>query len=277
MLARSETHSTPGDAAAPVDRYLKRYLERAPAALALWRSIEARHFGSVPMPRPILDVGSGFGEFGRAFFEEKCDVGLDISRKDLNISIGESVYHNLVQGDARRLPFSDRSFNTVMSVSVLEHIPDVLPFFGEAHRVLRPGGALVFSVPLEDMDSYMLFPPIARSLGLGAVASGYAKRVHKSFKHVNLHEPEWWLGPVRGAGFVIEQERRIISRTATRAFDLGLPTAMLSQSGRLARGRRAVWHPAPVVNAWARVLRPLVEREEPPGDGSNLFVVARRR
>jgi SAM-dependent methyltransferase len=259
-----------------VDRYLKRYLEHAPAALALWRSIEARHFGSVPMPRPILDVGSGFGEFGRAFFAEKCDVGLDISRKDLTISADAAIYHNLVQGDARRLPFHDASFNTVMSVSVLEHIPDVRPFFAEAHRVLQPGGTLVFSVPLFDMDTYMAFAPLSRRIGLGALGDAYVKRVHKSFKHINLHEPEWWLAPVREAGFAIEQQRRIISRRATRTFDIGLPTAMLSQVGRLTRGRRAVWHPAPVVNAWARVLRPIVEREEAPGDGSNLFVVARR-
>lgn len=265
-----------GHTLVPMDRYLKRYLQQAPAALAIWRSIEARHFGSVPMPRPILDIGSGFGEFGSAFFEEPCDVGLDISRKDLDISRDANIYRTLIQGDARRLPFGDASFNTVMSVSVLEHIPDVLPFFDEAQRVLKPGGTLVFSVPLVDMDAYMVFPPLARKVGLGAVADGYVKRVHKSFKHINLHDPDWWLSAVREAGFTIEQERRIISRAATRAFDIGLPTALLSHVGRLTRGRRAVWRPAPVVNAWAAVLRGLVEREERPGDGSNLFVVARR-
>jgi SAM-dependent methyltransferase len=276
MSDQSKPRHTNGHTPAPVNRYLKRYLQRAPAALALWRSIEARHFGSVPMPRPILDIGSGFGEFGRAFFEEPCDVGLDISRKDLNISRDAKIYRALVQGDARRLPLGDASFNTVMSVSVLEHIPDVLLFFAEAQRVLKPGGTLVFSVPLVDMDAYMAFPPLARKVGLGAAANGYVKRVHKSFKHVNLHEPGWWLAAVQDAGFTIEQERRIISRAATRAFDIGLPTAMLSQVGRLTHGRRAVWHPAPVVNAWASVLRGLVQREERPGDGSNLFVVARR-
>ena len=262
--------------AARVDRYLVRYLERAPAALALWRSIEARHFGSVPMPRPILDVGCGFGEFGRAFFEEPCDVGLDISLRDLEISREAKIYRSIVQGDARQMPFEDAAFETVMSVSVLEHIPNVQPFFAEARRVLKPGGTLVISMPLVDMDAYMAFPPIARKIGLGFAADAYVKRVHRSFKHINLHEPEWWLTAVRDAGFTIEREQRIISRAATRAFDIGLPTAMFSQIGRLTRGKRAVWHPAPMVNAWAKVLRPLVMREEQPGDGSNIFIVARR-
>jgi SAM-dependent methyltransferase len=259
-----------------VSVYLRRYLQRAPAALALWRSVEARHFGSVPMPRPILDVGSGFGEFGSAFFDTQADVGLDISRSDLLISQDARIYHNLVESDARRLPFADAAFGTVMSVSVLEHIPDVLPFFPEAHRVLRPGGTLVFSVPLVDMDTYMAFPVMARRVGLGSAADAFVARVHRAFKHINLHEPAFWLDAVRDAGFTIERERRIISRAATRAFDVGLPTAMLSQVGRLRSGRRMVWHPEPLVRAWTTVLRGIASKEEREGDGSNLFVVARR-
>jgi SAM-dependent methyltransferase len=264
----------PAGAAPDTDTYLRRYLRRAPAALALWRSIEARHFGSVSMRRPLLDVGAGFGEFGSAFFDEPADVGLDISRRDLDICRETGVYRNLVQADACVLPFADGAFNTVMSVSVLEHIPGVDPFFGEAFRVLRPEGRLVFSVPLKDMDAYMLFPPVARRVGLSGVADAYVKRVHRAFKHVNLHEPAYWLGQVERNGFEIVEQRRIISRTATRLFDLGLPTAMLSQVGRLRTGHRAVWRPEPLVNAWTAALRRFVEA--PESDGSNLLVVARR-
>lgn len=259
-----------------VDKYLKRYLRRAPAALALWRAIEARHFGSVALPRPLLDVGAGFGEFGRAFFDEPCDLGLDISRRDLEICKDSGVYRMLVQGDARQLPFPDAAFNSIMSVSVLEHIPGVAPFFPEAHRVLKPGGTLVFSVPLRDMDAYMAFPPLARRIGLGFAAEAYVKLVHRSFKHFNLHEPAFWLDVVSSAGFEIIEQKRIISRSATRVFEVGLPTALLSQTGRLTSGRRAVWHPEPIVSAWTKVLHATAAQNETPGDGSNLFVVARR-
>lgn len=263
-----------GHYAATAETYLRRYLRQAPAALALWRSIEARHFAAVPMGRPLLDVGAGFGEFGRAFFDEPAEVGLDISRRDLRICRETGVYRSLVQGDARVLPFADGAFNTVMSVSVLEHIPGVDPFFGEAFRVLRSGGTLAFSVPLEDMDAYMLFPPAARRVGLSGLADAYVRRVHRAFKHVNLHQPEYWLGHVERSGFEIVEQRRIISRTATRLFDLGLPTALLSQVGRFRTGHRAVWHPEPLVRAWTTALRRLVEA--PESDGSNLLVVARR-
>ncbi len=274
-MTRSPERADAASAASLSATYLRRYLRVAPAALALWRSIEARHFGSVPMPRPLLDVGAGFGEFGGAFFDEPADVGLDISRRDLSLC-PRTVYRLLVEADARQMPFAHESFRTVMSVSVLEHIPGVEPFFREALRVLKPGGRLVFSVPMGDMDRYMLFAPLARRVGLGAAGDAYVRRVHKSFKHINLHDPDWWLSMVREAGFVVEQERRIISRTATRMFDLGMPTAMVSQIGRLTTGRRAVWHPEPLVRFWSHVLLPIVEKEEDPGDGSNLFVVARR-
>ena len=256
------------------ERYLRRYLERAPAALALWRSIEARHFGSVPMPRPLLDIGSGFGEFGRAFFDEPPDVGLDIARRDIRIARRGGIYRNLVQGDARVMPFASEQFGTAMSVSVLEHIPGVDSVFPEAFRVLKPGGTFVFSVPLVDMDTYMLMPPIARRVGLSRAASAYVRRIHRAFKHVNLHEPEFWLDHVRRSGFEIVTHRRIISRTAMRMFDVGLPTALISQFGRMTTGHRAVWHPRPIVDAWARLLKGVVDEDE--SDGSNLFVVARR-
>lgn len=269
-------HSEPPDeTSAAAEKYLRRYLRMAPAALALWRSIEARHFGSVEMERPLLDVGSGFAEFGRAFFDEATDVGIDISRRDLMLSRDTEVYRMLLQGDARHLPLRDGTFRTVMSVSVLEHIPDVAPFFPEAYRVLQTGGKLVFSVPLVEMDDYMLVPPLTRAMRVPGVGAAYMRRVHRAFKHVNLHEPEWWLSKVRDAGFDIERQRRIISRRATRMFDFGLTSAMMSQVGRLVNGRRWVWQP--LAGVWSRVLRPIVHAEEADGDGSNLFVIAVKR
>jgi malonyl-CoA O-methyltransferase len=43
------------------------------------------------------------------------------------------------------LPFSDRTFDVVVSGLVLEHLRDLAVFFGEARRVLRPGGRSVVS------------------------------------------------------------------------------------------------------------------------------------
>jgi ubiquinone/menaquinone biosynthesis C-methylase UbiE len=46
--------------------------------------------------------------------------------------------------EAEELPFEDESFDLVFGHAVLHHIPDLERAFGEFHRVLRPGGTLVF-------------------------------------------------------------------------------------------------------------------------------------
>ena len=46
--------------------------------------------------------------------------------------------------EAESLPFDDASFDLVFGHAVLHHIPDLEQAFSEFHRVLRPGGTLVF-------------------------------------------------------------------------------------------------------------------------------------
>jgi SAM-dependent methyltransferase len=55
--------------------------------------------------------------------------------------------------DVQRLTFPDQSFDLVTSTEVFEHVPDDARGFREVHRVLRPGGHLVFTVPLADVPA----------------------------------------------------------------------------------------------------------------------------
>jgi ubiquinone/menaquinone biosynthesis C-methylase UbiE len=55
---------------------------------------------------------------------------------------------DLVQADARALPFPAGTFTAAISIDVLEHLtlPDIHRYLAEAHRVLTPGGRLfIFS------------------------------------------------------------------------------------------------------------------------------------
>ncbi|MBM3499272.1 MAG: methyltransferase domain-containing protein, partial [Armatimonadetes bacterium] len=54
----------------------------------------------------------------------------------------------LVQGDVRRLPFADNSFDACLSFGVIEHFPEGPDAtLAEARRVLAPGGKVILSVP----------------------------------------------------------------------------------------------------------------------------------
>jgi SAM-dependent methyltransferase len=50
--------------------------------------------------------------------------------------------------DLTRLTYTDASFDLVVTSDTLEHIPDIDAALGEIHRVLKPGSAHVFSVPI---------------------------------------------------------------------------------------------------------------------------------
>jgi TrmH RNA methyltransferase len=52
--------------------------------------------------------------------------------------------------DVTALSFGDGAFDAVVSLDVLEHVPDHRRALAEFRRVLRPGGVLVFTVPFYD-------------------------------------------------------------------------------------------------------------------------------
>ena len=49
------------------------------------------------------------------------------------------------RADAESLPFADDSFDLVLGHAVLHHLPNLRRAFAEFHRVLRPGGRIVFA------------------------------------------------------------------------------------------------------------------------------------
>ena len=61
-----------------------------------------------------------------------------------------SVSDGIRNEDVQRLRFPDQSFDIVTSNQVFEHVPDDLRAYAECFRVLRKGGALIFTVPLYD-------------------------------------------------------------------------------------------------------------------------------
>lgn len=94
-----------------------------------------------------LDLGSDNGvisyllrERGGRWTSADLDPAAVRSIEEL---VGTNVYQ--IEGDV--LPFPDNSFDRVVIVDMLEHVPDDRPFIGEIFRVLRPGGIVIINVP----------------------------------------------------------------------------------------------------------------------------------
>lgn len=80
----------------------------------------------------ILDVGSGYGSYGRAFER--------LGARSVSLDVKPLGGPRVVRGDALRLPFRDGAFSGVVCSNLLEHVPSPRAALGEVARVLRPGG-----------------------------------------------------------------------------------------------------------------------------------------
>ena len=67
---------------------------------------------------------------------------------DHEITLNIRPFHNVdLVGDAHNLPIEDNSFDSVLSLAVLEHVTDPYKVVAEMIRVLKPGGYLYSEVP----------------------------------------------------------------------------------------------------------------------------------
>lgn len=100
-----------------------------------------------------LDIGCGTGSFQK--FAKQDNTELPIYQLDIalgmcqvaNVCASISRQSNIftVNGDCEALPFDDRTFHNLYSSLMLQWLPSPMHAFDEFHRVLTPGGTLVFS------------------------------------------------------------------------------------------------------------------------------------
>ena len=135
----------------------------SPARLGRLAEIERRHFwfvarrrlldallrGAVPVgSERALDVGCGTGANTAVLRSHtRSVVGLDYRPEGIATARQQHCEDaSFVRGDSARLPFADRTFDVVTALDVLEHVDDEAAL-EEIVRVLRPGGAIIVSVP----------------------------------------------------------------------------------------------------------------------------------
>jgi SAM-dependent methyltransferase len=166
----------------------------------------------------VIDVGCGAGRHSFEAYRRGADVvafdqnadALDDVRTMLRAMAesGEapsSAHADTVAGDARALPYPDRTFDCVIASEILEHVPADDAVIGELIRVLKVGGSLAVTVPrwLPERMCWLLSDDYHANEGghiriyradqlRGKIAARGMTFTHTHHSHA-LHAPFWWL------------------------------------------------------------------------------------
>ncbi len=146
-----KTSAPPTYSASDYDAYAKAYAEEQE------KFYEARESGSRTMlyesmgdvaDKKILDAGCGYGKDAARFISLGADVyGIDASEE--MIAIAGQRYPQLAgrlkHGNFVDTGYSDEHFDLIFSRCALQHAFDIEAALCEWHRILKPGGRIVFA------------------------------------------------------------------------------------------------------------------------------------
>jgi glycogen synthase len=157
----------------------------------------------------VLDMGGGPGRMSIPLSRRHFVTLTDISPQMLDLVRPHATERLALQvADARSVPFADESFDYVLAIDLLPHIPVPEQLLAEARRVLKPGGHLIIDVTNSVPWWTLAYP---RYLGRrphrwisiwrsGGVLPEWSSRV----RH---HRRQRLVGLLEGAGFKITSLR----------------------------------------------------------------------
>lgn len=121
------------------------------------RDLHSVLLAALPLPGRLLEIGTGQGRFLAALLERvprvttvdidstgqrMARLNIEWTRQAAGRSLGQVRY---VVADATRLPWPDRTFDSLVSVNTLHHMTDIPAVLREIVRVVRPGGRVVLA------------------------------------------------------------------------------------------------------------------------------------
>jgi ubiquinone/menaquinone biosynthesis C-methylase UbiE len=165
---------------------------------------------ALPPGAQVLDIATGTGWVALAAAERVGPtgrvLGVDqspemLARAQQKVTAAGVTNVEFQTGDAQRLDLADQRFDVVLCASALMIIPDMRAALKEMHRVLKPGGQVVFSgfgptygQPLQDLCNAHL--------------RQYGVSIPTGSPHQRLEEPETCRRLLHEAGFVQTEVQR---------------------------------------------------------------------
>ncbi|MFM2304613.1 MAG: hypothetical protein RLZZ135_2025 [Cyanobacteriota bacterium] len=105
-----------------------------------------------PSAVKILDVGTGTARIPILMCQQRPQyliTAVDLARSMSIVAQRNIEEAGLIQRikvervDAKRMPYPDLEFDTIVSNSLVHHLPDSLSFFQEIKRLVKPNGAIL--------------------------------------------------------------------------------------------------------------------------------------
>ncbi len=156
----------------------------------------------------VLEVGFGSGVTFLNLHDWYTEIhGLDLTAQVQQVAavfLAHQIHLDLRNGDVLQMPYAANYFDTVLLISILEHLRPAqqLPAFQEISRVLKPGGQVIYGVPIERPLMVFMF----RLLGTDIRAEHFSTEsdvllaARKILNCVKVQRLYSFLGPVYEVG-----------------------------------------------------------------------------
>jgi SAM-dependent methyltransferase len=136
----------------------------------------------LPVAQKVLEIGTGPGTFTKQLHRQ-CAAYTGVEYDQATCLLARQKNEglaNIIQADARKLPFGDNQFSFIVCLEVLEHLGDWKAGVQNIHRCLTPAGTAVISVPYQRVggksatNEFHLYEP-----GEGEIVSLFKKLFHQ--------------------------------------------------------------------------------------------------
>ena len=169
----------------------------------------------IPDNAAVLDVGCGRGDFLRYLLQHRQSAklcGIDYTEN------GQVDGIHFLQGDILKVDLQ-KQFDAVVSLAVIEHLPDVPAFLQRVHHLLNPGGLFIV-MTLNDESLLYLMSRLGNRLAVPLAFN----RIYSSH-HLHHFTRKSFRTAVRRAGFEIESH--FAHATPLQAIDLPVSNRFL--------------------------------------------------
>jgi ubiquinone/menaquinone biosynthesis C-methylase UbiE len=160
----------------------------------------------------VLEVGFGSGVTFLNLHAWYAEIhGLDLTAQVEQVAAvfaAHQIDTDLRNGDVLQMPYADGYFDTILLISILEHLKPDQQFlaFQEIYRVLKPGGQVIYGVPVERPLMVFMF----RLLGTDIRAEHFSTEIDVAqaavvmLERVSVRQLRSLFGPVYKVGHFVK-------------------------------------------------------------------------